>query len=350
MTPYWILFSAIPLFWLYDRELRTSKGVYLWASLVLITILFVGLRHRVGCDWQDYFKLYEAFRLNQEFGLESLYSILNWGPSYLALNWLAASIGGGIYLVNLVCSALAISGLAIFCRTLPSPWLGWAVAFPYFTTVVCMGYTRQSVAIGLFFAGLALLKKGRIPSYVLLIVAAGTFHVSALFLLILVIFPLIAGRNWKTTGILAGLVCLVAVLTLPNLISQISGYVGGHHTSRGALVRGLMTALPALILLLTPRLWAVRDLTIWRPISVFGLLLMPAVFFASTLVDRLGLYVLPLQVFVWGTLPSLNVTKVIQRAAPIAIFAYSGLVLWVWLNFGLNARCWIPYNSVLFQP
>ena len=184
MTSYWILFSAIPLFWLYDRELRTSKGVYLWASLVLITILFVGLRHRVGCDWQDYFNLYEAFRLNQEFGLESLFSILNWGPSYLALNRLAASIGGGMYLVNLVCGVLAISGLAMFCRTLPSPWLGWAVAFPYFTTVVCMGYTRQSVAIGLFFAGLALLKKGRIPSYVLLIMAAGTFHVSAFFLLL----------------------------------------------------------------------------------------------------------------------------------------------------------------------
>jgi len=213
-----------------------------------------------------------------------------------------------------------------------------------------MGYTRQSVAIGLFFAGLALLKKGRIPSYVLLIVAAGTFHVSAFLLLLLVIFPLIAGRNWKTTGIVAGLVCLIAVLTLPNLISQISGYVGGHHTSRGAVVRGLMTALPALILLLTPRLWAVRDLTIWRPISVFGLLLVPAVFFASTLVDRLGLYLLPLQVFVWGTLPSLNVAKVIQRIAPLAIFAYSGLVLWVWLNFGLNTRCWIPYDCVLFQP
>ena len=350
MTSYWILFSAIPLFWLYDRELRTSKGVYLWASLVLITILFVGLRHRVGCDWQNYADLYEAIRLNQEFGLESLTSILNWGPSYLALNWLAASIGGGIYLVNLVCSVLAISGLAIFCRTLPSPWLGWAVAFPYFTTVVCMGYTRQSVAIGLFFAGLALLQKGRIPSYVLLILAAGTFHITALFLLLLVIFPLIADRNWKAVGILAGLVGLVAVITLPNLVSQISGYLGGHHTSRGAMIRVLMTALPALTLLLTTRIWAERDLTVWRPISALGLLLMPAVFFASTPVDRLGLYLLPLQVFVWGTLPYLTVAKVIKRIVPIAIFAYSGLTLWVWLNFGLNARCWIPYDSVLFQP
>ena len=316
----------------------------------MITILFIGLRHRVGCDWQNYADLYEAIRLNQEFGLESLTSILNWGPSYLALNWLVASIGGGMYLVNLVCSVLAISGLAIFCRTLPSPWLGWAVAFPYFTTVVCMGYTRQSVAIGLFFAGLALLQKGRIPSYVLLILAAGTFHLTALFLLLLVIFPLIADRNWKAVGILAGLVGLVAVITLPNLVSQISGYLGGHHTSRGAIIRVLMTALPALTLLLTTRIWAERDLMVWRPISALGLLLMPAVFFASTPVDRLGLYLLPLQVFVWGTLPYLTVAKVIKRTAPIAIFAYSGLTLWVWLNFGLNARCWIPYDSVLFQP
>jgi hypothetical protein len=347
MTSYWLLFSAIPLLWLHDRELRKSKGSLFWISLVLITILFVGLRHRVGCDWQNYFDLYESIRLNQEFGLTSLKSILNWGPSYLALNWLAAAIGGGIYLVNLVCSTLAITGLAIFCRTLPSPWLGWAIAFPYFTTVVCMGYTRQSVAIGLFFAGLTALRKNKILRYALLILAAGTFHVTALFLLLLIIFPLIAKRDWRTLSILAGFLLLIVAVTLPNILSQISGYIGGRHVSHGAVIRGLMTALPALALLLMPKLWANADLTIWRPVGVLALMLLPAIFFASTPIDRIGLYLLPLQVFVWGTLPSLNLSKFTQQLAPLAIFIYSGLVLWVWLSFGLNARCWIPYQSIL---
>lgn len=350
MTAYWLLFSVIPLFWLHDRELHKSTGSLFWASLVLITILFIGLRHRVGCDWQNYFDLYDAIRLNKEFGLNSLKSVFNWGPAFLALNWLSAGIGGGIYLVNLVCSILAVSGLAIFCRTLPSPWLGWAVAFPYFTTVVCMGYTRQSVAIGLFFAGLAALKKRKILRYTVLILVASTFHITALFLLLLIFFPLIANRDWRAIGILAGFLVLIAAVTLPSVIPQLLGYIEGHRVSQGGVIRGLMTVLPSLALFLLPKLWADVDLTIWRPIGMLGILLLPAVFFASTPVDRLGLYLLPLQVFVWGTLPSLNLAKVTQRVAPLAIFTYSGLVLWTWFSFGLNARCWIPYNSVLFHP
>ena len=41
-----------------------------------------------------------------------------------------------------------IIGLTIFVKSLPNPWLGYVIAFPYLITVVGMGYSRQAVVIG----------------------------------------------------------------------------------------------------------------------------------------------------------------------------------------------------------
>ena len=347
MFPYWLFFLVIPVFWVLDRDLKTLKGRRLWVGLMVSTVLFIGLRYRVGCDWQDYADLFNAIRLQRDFGVDSLRAVLNWGPTYLALNWVAAKIGGGVYLVNLVCAALAISGLAIFCRALPSPWVGWAIAFPYFTTVVCMGYTRQSVAIGLFFGGLELLKRNKVMAYAALIILAGTFHITALALLPLLIFPLIAQRKWNIVAIIFIFSIILAVITLPDIVNQLHGYTAAGQTSKGAIIRGLMTAFPALLLLIFPRLWDSQSLTLWRPLAVVALLVLVLVLFASTAVDRIGLYLLPLQVFVWGRLPSLPLLKPYRQHLTLLLFSYSGLVLWVWLTFGLNARCWIPYRTAL---
>ena len=57
--------------------------------------------------------------------------------------------------------AIFAIGLVVFCRNLPRPWLALAVAVPYLVIVVAMGYSRQGVALGLAMLGLvALGKKG----------------------------------------------------------------------------------------------------------------------------------------------------------------------------------------------
>lgn len=66
---------------------------------------------------------------------------------------------------------------------------------------------------------------------------------------------------------------------------------------------------------------------------------------ASSGVDRLSLYLIPLQAVVYSRLPYILSRD--GRALPsvlIAVVGYSFLVQFVWLNYADNANYWLPYS------
>ena len=81
-------------------------------------------------------------------------------PGYQALNWLVQEWNGEIWWVNSVSAAIFAWGLIRLCQNQPRPMLAVLVAVPYLIIVVAMGYTRQSIAIGILMAGLASLGRG----------------------------------------------------------------------------------------------------------------------------------------------------------------------------------------------
>ena len=80
----------------------------------------------------------------------------------------------------------------------------------------------------------------------------------------------------------------------------------------------------------------------WRNFSLaawlFLLLLM--VIPSSTAVDRLALYIIPLQLAVLSRLPRAFDSGLLRYA----VMAYSALVLFVWLTFAKHADYWLPYQ------
>ena len=66
---------------------------------------------------------------------------------------------------------------------------------------------------------------------------------------------------------------------------------------------------------------------------------------SSTAVDRVGLYMLPLQLVVFSHLPDVlgkqNGGKPIWVAL---VLAYYCAVQFVWLNFASHAKYWLPYR------
>ena len=69
---------------------------------------------------------------------------------------------------------------------------------------------------------------------------------------------------------------------------------------------------------------------------------------SSTVLDRMGLYLLPLQLVVFTQLP--DVVGARDRANTswvMAALAYYALVHFTWLNFASNRIYWVPYRSVL---
>jgi hypothetical protein len=86
-----------------------------------------------------------------------------------------------------------------------------------------------------------------------------------------------------------------------------------------------------------------HEFLIWRNFGLAAALFMVLLFLlpSSTVVDRLSLYVIPLQIVVLARVALLGSNRL---AGTVAVLAYSFAVQFVWLNFADHARYWVPYR------
>jgi hypothetical protein len=339
---YWLLFAFFAAGALLTGETpnRRSAPIALLVGAALVW-LAIGLRYKVGADWQTYEFLYSYA------GVANLGRVLSFGdPGYQLLSWCMRRTGAEIWALNLVCGLIFTWGLYRFARAQPDPWLAFVVAVPYLIVVVAMGYTRQAVAIGILMAGLGSLKRvTSVVRFAVYVAAAALFHRTAVIVLPLVIF---AGRRNKFLNAIAGIAGCVLLYDL-FLANSVEGfvrtYVEAEYSSLGAAIRVAMNFVPAvLFLLFRKRLrFDEGEAGIWNYFSLASLM-MPVLLFvlpSSTAVDRLSLYLIPLQIAVLPRAQYLFQRRGFGRSM---IVAYSALVLFIWLNFATHARYWVPYH------
>lgn len=354
MLTYWLLFlvpawasvaaSSKPR--LTGNAAKAVEPAWLVAGLLLT--LLIGSRFRVGGDWFNY----EAHYLDM-LGAPLSEVLSKDDPSYYLLTWLSGQFGGGVMAVNLVFGALFSWGLVAFCRQQPRPWLALAVAMPYMVTVVAMGYSRQGVALGLAMLGLTGLARGKVLYFVICVALAATFHKSAVLLVPIAVLATPRGRLWTGlwVGIAAGL--LYYLLLADSVDRLIVNYVDAGYQSEGAAVRIAMNVLPAALLLLLRKrfVWPPAERNLWMMLALLALASVPWLLLSgsSTAVDRLALYLIPLQLYVLARLPDLLGRGTGRRTWVLAAVAYYGAVLFVWLNFATHAFAWLPYRSYLFE-
>lgn len=313
------------------------------ALLFIIYSLIIGLRHEVGGDWNAYLEYYRSAELFDFL----TYLTLN-DPGYMFINWISYKIGGGIYLVNLICGLIFMYGLTRFCKLQPNPILAMLVLVPYVIIVVGMGYTRQSVALGLVFLSLSFLFQNRVLPAVLSLVLSIFFHKTAIFTFIF-LFGLM---NIRTTGIL--LIAVVSIIAtvlfnlfvLPHLEYFLHFYVIEKMHSEGGLIRTLMNAVPSILFLIFRNRMSNNSVEtkVMSIISILSIMFVPLTYMYSTVADRLGLYLTPIQAYVYSRLYFLFKYFHIKAMIFLWIFTLYILVLLVWLNFGIHAVYWIPYK------
>lgn len=348
MLTYWAVFILFA--WMamshsrpHAAGIQTLPGLQ-WQLAFITLSLLIGLRHEVGRDWYSYIYTLENAELENFF--ENIGFI---DPSYSILNWLGANMGGGVYFVNLVCSLFFTWGLLVFCRAQPRPWLALLVAMPYLVTVVAMGYTRQGVAIGLAMLGLVSLGRGQIWRFVFWIVIAATFHKSAI---ILVPFAALLGskNRWLTLMLIAAITVILFLLLLQESLDVlVYTYIKSEYGSSGAALRVGMNALPAIVFLWRRQHFGLMpdQLKFWTYMAyaALGFILFLAISPSSAAVDRVALYWIPLQLFVFSRIPDTLGTPGRRNIFWVyAIVAYSTLVLFVWLFFSDHAFAWLPYQ------
>lgn len=345
MFAYWLLFVlyAFPALVQRSANWRSRASITGLSALAMVTTLIIGLRYEVGADYHAYELI---FKEASSGGVSEALSGVD--PGYQLINWLAGQLGGGTWMVNLVCGGIFAWGLTRLCRQEPSPLLAALIAVPYLVVVVAMGYSRQAVAIGVVMAGLAaLLRGGSLLRFALFVAVATLFHRTAVIVLPFAIFSGQRNHFVNVVGLLAIGIGLYFALLAETVGSLYANYVEQRYASQGATIRVAMNLIPAMIVLAYgPRLGLNNfQLRLWRMFAFASLAMIPLLLIlpSTTAVDRVALYLLPLQIIAFGRASLLFKPEALGR---MVIVFYSFAVLFIWLNYAAHARFWIPYRTI----
>jgi len=345
MLPFWFLYCIPALGFLANRRLAPSARSATWWMAGLLLTLAIGLRHRVGGDWFAYLAY-----LQRAASMTFQETLLQGDPGFYLLNWLIAGLGGGIYAVNLACGTLFMSGILVFARRQPLPWLALLVSVPYLVIVVGMGYTRQAVALGFVLLGLAALADGRTRRFAVWALIGAAFHKSAILMLPVAALAASEKRLWSLLWV--GVISLLGgyLFLFDSVDALWTNYVEADYQSQGGLIRVLMNAVPAcLFLALHP--WFrlnIAQRRLWWWMSVFALACIPLVLISSTATDRVALYLIPLQLFVFSRLHLVTNDTLFRACIVMGVIAYYTAVQAVWLFFASHAFAWLPYQMYPF--
>lgn len=327
---------------------RVHRPVWLlWSFAFLSIVLFVGLRHHVGMDWNNYLRMISDVENARDLAI----LLGTTEPLYAVLLAFSAWTGGGMYTANFISAAVTIFGVMYFARRTPEPWLALLAAFPFLIVVIAMSANRQALAVGIIMFAVARWTDLGAVARALIIILAAQFHTSALLFLVFIMLDLKIHKELKFFGALlsAGLaIYLLQSSGADEYYSQAYGI--GQATqvqSSGAWIHVAMNALPASLYFLWPRYRPLLFPTaLLRNLAFAALATLPLVLVASAAAGRLSIYWFPVSMWVWSALPS-TLPPQSRRPIRLLICALMMGLLFGWLSFANSSIAHIPYSNAL---
>jgi hypothetical protein len=186
---------------------------------------------------------------------------------------------------------------------------------------------------------------------------ATTFHHTAAILLPLGYFATPRRSGWAGRIVAGATIALAAFVAYDQVFRAQADaltniyVVSKRYQSSGALVRSLMGVVAAIVFFLNRREWAVQwdDRGLWATFSIATIAIAGYTQVSSTAADRMGLYLIPLQIIVFARLPVLCRAPAKKRLFVNGALALYTMTLVVWLHFGQFAsELWLPYKSLIF--
>jgi len=355
MAIYWLIFLLFALLALVSKRSlplpngRFDRSFKNWSfTLVPFLILFIGFRGEVGGDWGSY-KWGFINQLELSFAQKFVPTGQIPDPGFVVLQHLMGEMGFTFVSVNVASSLFFVIGLLKFCKALPRPYLALAVAFPYMIVVVSMGYMRQSIALGIVMYAIEFLITKKNTKFFIYVMLAATFHKSAVLFFPLAIFVSTKNRFFIFIG--AILLAAVGYVTfIETSVERIARYyIGQEYSSSGAIYRVGMLVVPSILFLIFKKHFnlVINEQKLWTIFALTSFPLLVAVLFLniSTTVDRIALYALPIQLFLFSYLP--DAFKKSSQLIILFIVIYYAVVMFVWLNYATHSCSWIPYTNEL---
>jgi len=347
MFPYVMIFVIPALLSLFQPANKPWKSLRIWVPIWIIYTLFIGLRHEVGTDWVNYLDMF-----HREVPWMDYYDALRHGdPAYWLMQVWVYDNGWDIHVLNLFSATLFMTGLVIFLRRLPNPFLGLVITVAYTVIAVAMGYVRQGIALGFTFWAITALMDRKFVKYIILIVLAAAFHKSAVIMLGIGLFQGGKGKYIKTLAAFIIGVGVYAAFMSGEEERLVKTYIESGMHSMGAYMRVLMNVMPAMLFLwyrkkwkqLWPESYMLWFLMAWA--SIIAMFLLPV---STTAVDRMSLYFIPMQIAILTSFPVLLAGKISPKITISLIIGYYGAMYFGWLMFAKWAPMWLPYRNILF--
>ncbi len=121
--------------------------------------------------------------------------------------------------------------------------------------------------------------------------------------------------------------------------------------SAGGALRTYLNAVPVFVALFYwNRIKMIStDYKIMKWMAIACLVAIPALSIGPTLIDRLGLYLMPVQVALWPRLIAVQRTMLLRSSWAAMIIAFYGLVLYVFFHYAVHSHLWIPYRMWPFS-
>jgi hypothetical protein len=332
----------IPLFLsfygkMFDRKLDNL----IWCAVAIFYVLIIGFRQEIGVDWEAYKKHYDLV-----VNVPLSEALLTTDPAYAFLNWVCALVGGQVYLVNFVCALLFVYGLVKFCRQQQMPWVAFLVAQPILIFIVGMGYTRQSVAVGFELLALVAISKKNNKLFIFHIIIAALFHKTAIFLLPLIAIVSNKNKFLMLVAVLIFGVGLGLVLIVEQYEALVELYVEQKLSSDGGIYRIALNIIPAVLIFIfaNKKIKRVEDRNLWKSFAVLSFLLFPLINITPTATDRLVIYLIPIQLYVFSNAANWFENRTFRLLVLIGVILFYAVLMLVWLTFGSYREFWVPYR------
>lgn len=206
---------AIIVFFLCGKWEKNHKKA-LWVIILSVLTLACGLRYDTATDYLNYVLLFYRIRDGLNFALEV-------EPGYLLLNKMFVAVPYGFTIVLFISSLVTIFFLMDFLTRYSS--LKWGLFFCFCFELIMMfnNQVRQGIAVAIFLYATRYIEEGKWWKYLIAVIIAMMFHMSAL--IAIAYYPLIKMANRKPhpkAYLIIG-ICFVAVLLSGVLSPLLSG-------------------------------------------------------------------------------------------------------------------------------
>lgn len=337
-----------------------NKKFTIFSSILTLFIfgILIGFRYEIGMDWDLYLVIMQNAKNNSFYE-----NILDIEPGFQLLNWIGSQFNQ-IYIINFTSALIFLSGLIYYSKRQSFPWLSLIISFPVLIIMTGLGFTRQSVALGIIFFSYTAIEQKNYIRAILLIVLSSTFHLSSIFLLTLFIPEIF--RNLLKTKIFIFLI--IAIPFFYFFFSKMTGealfnywkiYILNlydfYYGNDGALFRIIPTFFSALILIINKNKFYSyankNQINLYLRISYIVVLFFFILIFIplySTAIDRFTIYLFPLTIFVLNKTINfrfLNISRFDYHLIYISsFFIYS----FIWLEIARHKSAYTPYQNYLF--